>query len=145
AFDFGACRPVVVDPLGISLLVAGIGKTLLVAAHADGAPASRVGAVSSHRTVGAGLGESGDPVAVMVAVDVDGDLRWTGDGVIVEVNDEEVFGEQPARGGGRLGLAARIDVVLNEMVQELAGAVGSVAIHPGPLDPGVPARVLIPA
>src|ERR1700738_1468314 len=111
AFDFGSGGPVVVGPGGVLLVIAGIGESLFVAADADGASTSGVGALGSHRAIGAGAGEGGDPVAVGVAADGDGDPRWTGDGVGVEIDREAVLGEQPTGGGGWLGLAARLDVV----------------------------------
>src|ERR1019366_4903190 len=54
--------------------------------------------------------------------------------VIAQVDVEAVLGEQAAGGGGRLSLAARIDVVAGEMIQELPGAVGGIAIHLRPAD-----------
>src|SRR5215216_910651 len=128
AFDFGAGGPVVGGPVRVVLLGAGLGETQFVATDADAAPSGGVGAVGSQRTVGAGVSEGGDAVAVAVAADRDGDTGRAGDGVGVEVDGEAILGEQPARRGGRLGLAARVDAVFGEVIQELAGAVGGVAV-----------------
>lgn len=128
AFDLGAGRPVVVDPVGVLLLSARISERLLVAADPDGAPAFGVGALGSQRARGASVAEVGDAVAVGVAADRHGHLVGAGDRVGVEVDGEAVLGEQPSRRGGRLGLATRVDALFGEMVQELAGAVGGIAV-----------------
>ena len=106
AFDLGAGRSVVLSPLGVLLLMAGVGETLLVATDSDGAAALGVGALLAQRAVSAGVGEVGDPVAVGVAADGDCDTGRARDCVAVEVDGEAVLGEQPACRGGRLGLAS---------------------------------------
>jgi hypothetical protein len=86
AFDLGTGGPIVGDPVGVLLLAAGVGETLLVATDTDRAPVAGVGAPGPQRTGRAGVGEAGDPVAVAVAADRHGDTGRAGDGVVVEVD-----------------------------------------------------------
>src|SRR6266508_5210006 len=145
ALDLGAGGPVVRRPLGVLLLGAGIGEALLIAADSDGAAPLGVGALGAERAGAAGVGEVGDAVSVATPPDPHGHLVGAGDGAIVEVDGEAVLGEEPAGGGGRLGLASRVDVVCGQPAEELAGAVGGVAIHGGRVGGGVLAGLLGPA
>src|SRR5665811_1127777 len=133
AFDFGSGGPIVGDPAGILGLVAGLGETLFVAADPDAAAVFGVGAFGSESTAGAVVGEEGAPVAVGTATDADRDAGRAGDGVSLEVDTEPVLGEPAGGCGGRLGLAAGVDVGLGEIVQELSAAVGGIPIHDGPI------------
>jgi hypothetical protein len=128
AFDFGSCGPVVVLPFGALLLLAGSGEDGFVDPDSDGAPGGRVGARLSQRTVGAGVGEVGDAGAVSAAADGDGDVVGAGDGVGVEIDPEPVFTEPAPGRRRRLGPAPGVDVVVFEMLLELAGPIGGVAV-----------------
>jgi hypothetical protein len=68
-----------------------------------------------------------------VAADRRGGPVGAGDGVTVEVDVEGVLGEPSAAPGRRLGLAARLDVVVIKVVEELARAVGAVAVYDEPV------------
>src|SRR6266704_2721065 len=129
SFDLGAGGPVVGDPLRMLLLGAGAREAVFVAADADGAPGVGFGAPRAQRAIGAGLAEGGGAVAATVAVDGRGAPVRTGDRVRAEVDVEVGLGEHPARRGGLLGLAPRVDVVVGEVFVELAGAVRVVAVH----------------
>src|SRR5215211_1437010 len=131
AFDLGAGGPVIGDPVGVLLVTASVGQPLLVAANPDRAAAPGVGAVGSQGAGSAGVGERGGPGAFAMTADRDGDPGRAGDGVGVEVDSEAIFGEPPVCRRGRLGFATRVDVVLGQLVQEFAGAIGGVAIDGG--------------
>src|SRR3990172_936710 len=64
AFDLGSGGPVVGDPFGVGLLVAGVGEALLVAADPNAPTAFGVGAFGSERAVVAVVGEVGGPAAL---------------------------------------------------------------------------------
>src|SRR5690606_17322025 len=116
---------------------AGLGQVFLVTADADGAALGVGGALGAQRAVGAGVAELGDPVAGPVSADRDGDPVGARHRVVLGVHIEVVLAE-PASGRDRvLGLDARLDVVLVEQLEELAGAVGVVAVHGRPVGEGV--------
>jgi hypothetical protein len=68
AFHLGPGPSVVADPVGVSLVAAGVGEALLVTADADAVAAGGTCAVGAQRAVGAGGGEGGGPVPVPVPV-----------------------------------------------------------------------------
>ena len=100
AFDLRPGGPVVGGPVGILLLTAGIGETLLVTADPDGAPVLGVGAVCSEHTPGAGVCEQSGPVTVTAPSNSHRHLVGARDGVSVEIDLETVLGE-PATGSDR--------------------------------------------
>jgi hypothetical protein len=76
------------------------------------------------------LGEVGGAVAVDAAPDRHGDTVRTRDGVVFEVDVEAVLGEQPAREWRWwLGPTSRVDVIVVEVLLELAGPIRRVAEH----------------
>ena len=133
AFDLGSGGPVVGLPVGIALAGAGLGERSFVPIDADRAPSGGVGALGAQRTVRAVLGEVGDAAAVGAAPDRHGDAVGAGDGVGVEINVEAVLGEQAAGRRRWLGPTARGDVFIVEVLLELAGAVGRVAVDLRPV------------
>lgn len=94
AFDFGTGRPVVGSPVGIVLLLSGIGETLLVTPDTGSATSLGGGALRTQRTAVTGVGERGSSITVGAPSDGDSHTVGTGDSASVEIDDEAVFGEQ---------------------------------------------------
>jgi hypothetical protein len=63
-----------------------------------------------------------------------GDLVGAGDLLACQVDGEAVLGELSGRGVGRLDLRLGLDAVGMQVVEDLAGTVGGVAVDRGGVD-----------
>jgi hypothetical protein len=129
AFDFRAGGAVVVAPVRVLLSLTVPGERGFVDTDPDGASSGGLGAFVAQRTVGACVGEVGNPVAVNTATDRHRHRVGAGDGVGIEIDGETGFAETVFGFGRRLGPAFRVDAGIVETLLELAGAVCGVAIH----------------
>src|SRR6202011_1170326 len=106
------------------------GEAGLMGADGDGAAFPRGGALGCQRAGAAGRPEPGGPGVAFTAADADGhgNARRAGDGLAAEIDGEAVLREVAFHRGRRLHFDAGVDAGLFHLLEEVAGAVGGIAV-----------------
>jgi hypothetical protein len=129
ALDLGPGGPVVSPPGRVCLADAGGGQPGLVRADGDRAAFFGGGALGGQWADAAGCGEPGSPgMAPGGGPDGHGDAGRAGDRLAAQVDGEAVLGEAAFDRGRRLAFDAVIDTGAVQPSDELAGAVGGIAV-----------------
>ena len=131
AFHLGPGGLVISLPGGAGLCLAGGGQPGLVRADGDRAAAFGGGALGGQRAGAAGRAEPGLPGVAVTAAGPDGrgDARGAGDGLAIKIDGEPVLGKVTFHRRWRLHLDAAVDAGVFHALNQLAGAVGGIAVY----------------